>query len=135
MSWYSLMVVFSLVLVSCRRSEKIGLKFDEVFFEFFGETLFIKPELVSFKEVHLGLEQVDKKFVKVTGQVIDLGNHETYIVIGNKEDRLIVATTASYRSSDQKLNVGSNVGVVGVIEAGKKGMPFLRAYAINIQGS
>jgi hypothetical protein len=57
------------------------------------------------------------------------------LVLGDQEDRLIVATTNVIGSGDSNLAIGTDIGVVGTVEAGKKGMPFIRAYAIHLKGS
>ncbi len=133
--WKFTQLAVLLGIFSCKGGENIGLSLDETLYSVFGHTLFIKPELVSFKEVHLGMDHVEKKFVMISGRVLEIGSHQTYLVLGDHEDRLIVATTSVIGSNDKKMAIGSHIGVVGMVESGKKGMPFLRAHAIHIKGS
>jgi hypothetical protein len=108
---------------------------DRKSFEYIGGTVWMTPQQLTFKEIHLdvdGVIQGDRQVI-IEGQVIEVGKHHTYIVLVDSEARLLVSTVGlldvdlGYTAylKDQKLRI------LGVVQNGKKGLPYVRAVAVR----
>lgn len=129
-SAYLLLVL--LIMQGCGLGSKFTESVDQLAFKIFSDTIFEKPKIVGFREVHLSQDFFSGRLVKVSGVVIDKGDLGTYITLGEKDDRLIIAITDLVPTYWQGIAVGQAVSALGIVEVGKKGMPFLRAHSLKL---
>jgi len=127
---FSLLV--SLQVSSCSSGVEVTNFIDRFFFSVFADTLFEKPKITGFREIHLSDDVYINGFVRVEGVVAEKGDFGTYIILSHNDDRLIVATTDLTVSDQVDLSLGVAVSVLGNVEVGKKGMPFLRAQSLKL---
>lgn len=128
----NLCMLFISGLFGCSGKFKSSAAVDMLTFRLIADTIFEKPKIVGFKEIHLSNDVFLNKLVQVKGIVVERGDLGTFIIIAEDDDRLIIATTDLLREFRQNLSVGSDISVLGTVESGKKGMPFLRAQSIKL---
>jgi hypothetical protein len=128
-----LILIASIVFIEgCGEKFNPTVFFDKVIFTQIADTIFEKPKIVGFKEIHLSNDFFTDKLVQVKGNVVEKGDLGTFIILGEGDDRLIVATTDLVREFRQRIYIGHSISVLGTVETGKKGMPFLRAQSIKL---
>lgn len=129
--WF--IIILGIFLVSCNRLDEIKSSIDRLSFETTGGTVFSNPTTVTTKEIHFDTGKLVGVPVILTGRVEELGSHHTHITLSDSSGRLLVVMT-ELSESDQYFKDTSkpNIKVFGVIERGKKGLPFLQASAIKL---
>lgn len=128
-----LLAACSLVLLSgCFKTEEMPGRVDRWSFHRFGGTLFGNPDLLTLKEIHLDTGTLTGREVIVEGHVAEVSKHGTYLVLKDTTARLLVVLTdmeaASALLSDEKPKA---LRVLGTVESGKKGLPYLKARSVN----
>lgn len=123
----------TLLVVGCFRAEELPGRIDRWSFHRFGGTLVGSPDLLTLKEIHLDTGTLTGKEVIVQGEVGEVGKHGTYLVLKDSSARLLVVLTDLDATSALLVPGGSTttLRILGVIESGKKGMPFLRARSFS----
>ena len=120
-------------LVSCKSGESTGQFCDRLLFQHFGVTVFHKPTLVPMKEVHLESGRLSGKELLVKGVILEMGKNGTYFVISDQTARLLVVLTeledAGVALKNQRPRM---VQIIGTVQSGKKGLPYLKASSMNI---
>ena len=123
--------MFFLVFAGCRNfSESLTGSIDARSFRFFGGTFFSSAEDVSIKQVLLDTPSFMSRHIIVEGVILNVGDHFTYLVIGDDSAKLLVVLTAM-DSYLLKASRSQHIKVLGQIESGKKGLPFIRAKSIR----
>ena len=118
---------------SCNRLEELPRVIDIKSFHNFGGTLFTEPRQISMKEIHLGKGSSIDSDVVIEGTIVDVGRFSTYMIMSDKLARMLVVLTDINKSYDApQLKKNSIVKVLGRVENGKKGFPFVLAKSINI---
>ena len=105
---------------------------DSWVFAKYGKTIFIRPEELTLRGVHLGTGEVNSSDVVIEGRATDVSVHGTYFVLFDDGGRLLVVL--SEIGTDVPIGAfeqSGSIRVLGAIESGKKGLPFLRARAIR----
>ena len=126
-------VVTFLLISGCSELSKVGTSADVRLFDRFGWTIFSNPGLVTMKEIHLDKGLLGGQSVVIEGDVVELGKYNTHMVVSDNTARMLVVLTDVYWSL--KLNeqiVGKKVKILGSVEDGKKGLPFVFARSFKI---
>ncbi len=128
-------------LISCRVDisdfKSSNLNFlDRLGFEVFGGTFFVEPTRVTMKEIHLDNGALKGHSVVVEGKVVQLSKYSTFIVLADETGKILVVVTelnsidiAHFFSKDKETVL--SLTVLGTLETGKKGVPYLMAKAIR----
>jgi hypothetical protein len=119
-------------LSGCSGSGNLWRDFDSWIFAKYGKTIFVKPEELTVRGVHLGTGEVTSSDVVIEGRITDVSEHGTYFVLFDDVGRLLVVL--SEMGTDVPIGAfeqSGSIRVLGSIESGKKGLPFLRARAIR----
>ncbi len=124
-----IVVSFSLALASCSLSPSA---IDQFTFEQIGGTLFSSPNEVTLKAVHLDNGSLLGHEVVTEGIIAKIGKHGTHLIISDHNARMLVLltdlTNAHLLLEEKKPKV---LKVLGTVERGKKGLPFIQAKALN----
>ncbi len=129
-----LLILISLVfLVSCRGEESISSCVDRLVFESMGGTVISDPDQLTMKEIHLDNGALVGREIVVEGAVVEIGKFDTFLVLSDETARmLIVMTELSSRSEHFADNPPRIVRVLGTVENGKRGLPFIMAKALKV---
>jgi len=114
-------------------SNSIFHSVNSMIFKTFGISLDNNASSISIKELRLSGNIVESQ-VEIVGQVEEVSVNSTYFVISDQTARLLVVTTdllPRVRDVVFKNGKGSSVKVIGKVEIGKKGLPFLKASAVT----
>ncbi len=121
-------------VTGCRNdSNSIVNSLDSLIYKSFGFSLANNASSLSIKELRLSGNIVEAE-VEIEGQVQEISPNNTYFVISDQTARLLVVTTEllpAVRDAVFQSGKGLNVKVIGKVEIGKKGLPFLKASAIT----
>jgi hypothetical protein len=126
---------FSLFFASgCKDdSNSVFSSLNSLIYKSFGFSIGNEASVLSIKELRLSGNIIESE-VEIEGQVEEVSANNTYFVISDQTARLLVVTTEvlpTVRDVVFKSGKGSNVKVLGRVEIGKKGLPFLKASAIS----
>lgn len=132
--------IFSIVLIffqmSCQKVNNVGNLIDLQLFQKFGWTMFSKPGLVTMKEIHLDKGVLAGQVIAIEGDVVELGKYRTHLVVSDNTARMLVVLTDVYEALDLSDDIlGQKIKIVGTVEDGKKGLPFVMAKSFNITKS
>lgn len=120
---------------ACVRFAEIPARFDRGAFARLGGTFFSKPDQLTMKEVHLDHGSMAGREIIVAGEVKEVSEHYTYVVLEDDSARMLVVLTGLASAApwlkDEK---PKQLRVLGTIESGKKGLPYIRATALNDGG-
>ena len=114
-------------------SNSIFNSLNSMIFMSFGFSIGNNASSLSIKELRLSGNIIESE-VEVEGQVEEVSSNNTYFVISDQSARLLVVTTdllPKVRGVVFKKGKGSTVKVIGKVEIGKKGLPFLKASAVT----
>lgn len=118
--------------MGCTPLEKVQNRLDHLSFAWSGGTLFTEPFHVTTKQLHLDTGSLFGQDVILEGQVKAMGEEHTHLVLIDGEGRMLVVLTEledAYQTLDAENN--QRVRVLGRLERGKKGLPYIRALAIR----
>lgn len=123
------------VVSGCKNdSNSIFSSLNSLIFKAFGYSIGNNASRLSIKELRLSGNIIESE-VEIEGQLEELSSNSTYFVISDQTARLLVVTTEllpAVRSDVFQSGKGSHVKVIGKVEIGKKGLPFLNASALTI---
>lgn len=129
------LAVFLLLLISsCSKVDGVLEDFDLFSFEFSGGTLFSKPGIVTTKEVHFDSGKLLGRLVIIEGKIVSFGKYGTHLVLSDDSGRMLVVLTHLEEVDEMLKGVKETDGilrVLGSVERGKKGMPYLLAKSLN----
>lgn len=119
-------------LFACQPLSELATASDDYTFTRFGKTLFKRYGFVTMKEIHLDKTMLLGHKVVVEGEVLELGRYKTYMVVSDNTARMLVVLSGvpSSMGLDEKI-VGKRIKILGHIEDGKKGLPFVQASALQ----
>jgi len=128
------LVATMLSLSGCSRFERAATWVDQLAFAHLGGTLFTDPSRLSLKEIHLGDGTFTGREVIIEGRVAEVSQHGTYFVLTDDSARMLVVLTdlagaAPVWATDTKPRA---VRVLGTLESGQKGLPYVKAQAIDV---
>jgi len=108
---------------------------DTLAFRLLGGTLFAHPDLLTMKEIHLDTGALKGKQVIVEGSVDEVSEHGTYLVLTDTSARLLVVLTDLEQGGSMVRGGNKQLRVLGTIESGKKGLPYVMARSLNVTES
>jgi hypothetical protein len=136
MSFHGLGLVSVLFLavssVSCQKIQGLKDSIDEASFSWTGGTFFGEPFQVTTKQLHFDTGDLFGKDVILEGDIIERDDFSTHLVMADQDGRILVVLTGvddSYRILGQ--DSVNRVKILGRLERGKKGLPYLLAKAVR----
>lgn len=121
------------VTTGCWRQESVPHLIDHKSFELVGGTLFTNPDLLTMKEIHLDNGTLTGREIIVEGKVAEVSPHGTYLVLVDDTARMLVVLTDMESGGPLvQLEKPKTLRVLGTVESGKKGLPQIRAHALNL---
>lgn len=131
--WF-LAVLAGLGLSSCNNIADKARSSDNAIFSSYGRTFFSQSKLTSLKEIHLSSLEMIGRTVVVQGKIKKISPHGTFLVLNDGSATLLVVTTLLTTSDwfrrRNKIADNTNLSVLGEIESGTKGLPYLTAQAV-----
>lgn len=129
----SVTLVLALFLLSaCQKYEESKALVDEWSFTLTGGTLFSEPFQVTTKQLHFDTGELFGKDLVFEGKIEETGEDTTHLVMADTEGRiLIVLTPVEDAYKILQKNPGPNLRVLGRLERGKKGLPYILAKAVK----
>jgi hypothetical protein len=117
----------------CRvKTQEVPSALDHWTFQHVGGTLFGNPDLLTMKEIHLDNGLLTGREIIIEGDVADVSANGTYLVLKDETARmLVVLTDVEYMQQELKDDAPKSLRILGTVESGKKGLPYLRARAVN----
>jgi hypothetical protein len=102
-------------------------------FQNVGGTVFSTPGPLTMKEIHLDNGTLTGRQVIVRGQVVEISENYTYLVLSDKTARmLVVLTDVEDAKPWLQTEKPTLISIFGTVESGKKGLPYIMAKAFNI---
>lgn len=130
-------IIFMSSLSGCNKErESLLHTFEGMVFKSSGVILLSNPTNVSIKELRLTGNKIESEVV-IEGRVEERSENSTYFVISDDTARMLVVTTDLLPRMSAvafQAQQGATVKVIGRVEIGKKGLPFLKASAITTAG-
>lgn len=128
-----LLLALMIFLPACIDREVFIAFSDRFLFQHFGTTVFVNPSQLTMKEIHLDSASLRGKQVVISGKVVEVSDHFTYMVIGDDQARMLVVLTGLDSAGPTlRRAMPKSVRVLGVVENGQKGLPYLMARSVNV---
>ena len=126
---------FSMFLLSCSNVNDIPQLLDYISFEYVGGTVFSDPEEVTLKEIHLDKGSLLGQEVILRGEIINIGSYHTHMVLADSTARILVVLTEIdfIDKINEFASNGKNVKILGTIDYGKKGLPYILAKSVMFE--
>ena len=127
----SAFLILTVFFVSCKKfSENVTNSIDARGFRVFGGTFFSSVEEVSINQLLLDTANLANRTVIVEGDILSIGDYFTYLIVNDESAKLLVVLTGM---EDYVLKIRQNqrVKILGQVESGKKGFPFIKAQSIR----
>jgi hypothetical protein len=123
------MLAFSAILTGCTN----GIRWlDASSFGSFGTTVVTDPQQVSLKEVHLDAGQLVGQTIVIEGSVVTIGKYQTHLVLADSTARMLVVLTKVHDTTEEfEKRPPKALRILGTVERGKKGLPYVSAIAVN----
>lgn len=127
-------LVFSSMASGCS-AKNLHDRLDMLSFEKFGGTLFSNPTQVSTKDILFDGSPLSGAPVIIEGHAAEVDKHRTYLIIQDNFGRLLVVLTNVSNSPlvGKGLSGSMRIRILGSIDHGKKGLPFLIARSLTTQ--
>ncbi len=131
-NWCSTSVISLFILSGCSGWVPLSSRLDAVFFGLVGGTVFSDPYKVTTKQLHFDTGELFGKDVIFEGFVTEKGELSTYVVVRDEDGRMLVVLSQvddAYKTLDR--GDVNYIRVLGRLERGKKGLPYILAKAIR----
>lgn len=133
------MVKFNLTLIvclfgltGCNKMNPIKDSIDNMSFRWTGGTLFTNPQQLTTKELHFDTGNLLGHSVIIEGDVVITGNYFTHVVLSDDSGRMLVVLTQMENAEELlKKKEPGRIKVLGTVERGKKGLPFILARSLR----
>ncbi|MES2746386.1 MAG: hypothetical protein V4655_13225 [Bdellovibrionota bacterium] len=128
----TLILVAALALSACQSASDLGTNLDTWSFSRTGGTVFTSPFQVTTKQLHFDTGELFGKDIVLEGDVEYFGAAFTHLLLADKEGKMLVVTTNltdSYKEFGE--TKAARIRVLGRLERGKKGLPYLMARAVD----
>lgn len=128
----SVVLLLALSSISCQKIQDLKDDIDIRSFSWTGGTVFGEPFQVTTKQLHFDTGDLFGKDVILEGDILERGESSTHLVMADPDGRILVVLT-SVDESYQILGEPSvnRVKILGRLERGKKGLPYLLAKAVR----
>ena len=120
--------------LSCKQGLQLKKYIDYQSFETIGGTLFSTPSQVTMKEIHLDKGLLFGQEVMLKGTIMEIGSYQTYMVLSDNTARMLVVLTELdfYELIGEENLQGEEVKILGMVDYGKKGLPYILAKSIIV---
>lgn len=116
----------------CSSNESVAEMIDRLSFSWWGTTLITSPNEVTLKEIHLDNGKLLGRTIIIQGSIVSTGKHYSHIVLADKTARILTVLTSLTNAEDiMTRNPYDHMRVLGTVERGKKGLPFLLAKSLQ----
>ncbi|WP_141736447.1 hypothetical protein [Oligoflexus tunisiensis] len=125
-------LLLALSNISCQKIQVLKDEIDVTSFAWTGGTVFGEPFQVTTKQLHFDTGDLFGKDVILEGDILERGESSTHLVMADPDGRILVVLTAvdeSYRMLGEE--TVNRVKILGRLERGKKGLPYLLAKAVR----
>ena len=104
---------------------------DKKSFEITGATIFSQPGQITTKEIHFDSGNLLGREVVIEGNIVKTGKFYTHLVLTDESGRMLVVLTKIEDAEDVlKVSNPEKIKVLGTIERGKKGLPYVLAKSL-----
>ncbi len=122
----------ALSLSSCQSIDEVSRGVDAWSFSHTGGTVFSSPFQVTTKQLHFDTGELFGKDIVLEGDVEYFGESFTHLLMVDKEGKMLVVTTELMDTYQDFRNIKTaRVRVLGRLERGKKGLPYLLARSVD----
>ncbi len=122
----------ALPLFGCQSIDEVSRGLDAWSFSHTGGTVFSSPFQVTTKQLHFDTGELFGKDIILEGDVDYFGESFTHLLVSDKEGKMLVVMTDLTDSYQEFQKVKSaKVRVLGRLERGKKGLPYLMARSVD----
>jgi len=130
---FTILALMSLIH-GCEQGSDLKKIIDYQSFEYIGGTLFSAPSQVTMKEIHLDKGLLFGQEVMLEGTIMEIGSYQTYMVLSDNTARMLVVLTDLdfYDVIGEENLQGEQVKILGVVDYGKKGLPYILAKSIVV---
>lgn len=126
----------ALAMSACQSAQNLSDGVDTWSFAKTGGTVFTSPFQVTTKQLHFDTGELLGKDIVLEGDVDYFGASFTHLVVGDKEGKMLVVTTDLTDTYKDFSGVkAAHVRILGRLERGKKGLPYLLARAVDTVSS
>lgn len=128
----SLLGVILFLIAGCHGEKSVTQIVDDAAFSWTGGTVFSDPGQLTMKELHFDEGKLLGREVIIEGEIVSTGKYYTYLVLSDDSGRMLVVLTHLEQAEDLlKTNDPKTIKVLGTVERGKKGLPYILARSIN----
>ena len=122
----------ALPLMACQSLDEVSNGLDAWSFAHTGGTVFASPFQVTTKQLHFDTGELFGKDIILEGDVDYFGASFTHLLVSDKEGKMLVVTTDLTDTYKDFAGVKTaRVRVLGRLERGKKGLPYLLARSVD----
>ncbi|MGE0171533.1 MAG: hypothetical protein AB7T49_02060 [Oligoflexales bacterium] len=122
----------TLFLASCQVNESLDKWIDYKSFTMTGGTLFSDPQKATTKQLHFDSGLLLGHDVIIEGKLVEMGKYFTHLVLEDEMGKILVVMTRLDNAEELfKKAKFRKIKVLGGVERGKKGFPFISARSIN----
>lgn len=120
------------MLTGCWGGRSLPEAVDDYSFNLTGGTVFSDPSQVTTKELHFDTGHLMGKEVILEGSIVSTGKYFTHLVMNDDSGRMLVVLTHLEKAEDLlKDKELDRVKVLGTVERGKKGLPYILARSLT----
>lgn len=120
------------LLSGCWGGHSLSESVDAFSFNLTGGTVFSDPSQVTTKELHFDTGHLLGKEVILEGKIVFTGKYFTHLVMNDDSGRMLVVLTHLDNAESLLKKKGTEtIKVLGTVERGKKGLPYVLARSIT----
>lgn len=121
-----------IAITGCSSHESMAEMIDRLSFSWWGTTLISSPNEVTLKEIHLDNGKLLGRTIVIQGTIVSTGKHYSHIVLTDDTARILTVLTSLTNAEEiMTSNSHEHMRVLGTVERGKKGLPFLLAKSLQ----
>jgi|GEM_PF-5693563 len=122
--------MLSALFCSCSKSGLSSL--DRSFFHWTGKTILRGSQLLSLKQIHLGVIGREKNLTLVRGNVDFVDDLGTYLVLKDETTKLIIdISQLNISERKSRSDISGPVEVIGTVDREHRGLPSLKAKGLR----
>jgi hypothetical protein len=126
------LIFLAFFLGSCQGDDPWDKWIDYKSFSMTGGTLISDPQKATTKQLHFDNGLLLGQDVIVEGSLVQMGKYYTHLVLEDDMGKILVVMTRLDNAEDLfKKAKFKKIKVLGGVERGKKGLPFISARSVN----
>lgn len=125
------------LLIGCTaREPDFKTRVNLSLFEYFGSVFLLDVKEVTAKDIHLAAGTLDVGLLILRGEIVSVDKFYTSLVVSDKTGRILAILT-DIDDIDEKLSKKATgpISLLGQLDQGKKGLPFLKVKSIYVESS